>query len=112
MAQRGVAVAGHRAYFLKGPGVRLNQALISYGLATLGSKGYTPLQTPFFMNQEVMAGVAQLSEFDEALYSGSSSIPLRFTNVIPFVHTCTCTDSHVHSIHNNRHSCSRCTAFV
>ena len=67
--QRGVAVAGHSAYFLKGMGVRLNHALINYGLSLLSSKGYTPLQTPFFMNQEVMGGVAQLSEFDEALYS-------------------------------------------
>ena len=49
--------------------MRLNHALINYGLSLLSSKGYTPLQTPFFMNQEVMGGVAQLSEFDEALYS-------------------------------------------
>ena len=67
--QRGVAVAGHRAYFLKGPAVRLNHALINYGLSLLSDKGYTPLQTPYFMNQDVMGGVAQLSEFDEALYA-------------------------------------------
>jgi seryl-tRNA synthetase len=46
---RGVAVAGHRAYFLKGPGVILNQALISYGLQFLMARKYTPLQPPFFM---------------------------------------------------------------
>lgn len=72
MRQRGVAVAGHRAYFLKGPGVKLNLALINYGVAFLTARKYTPLQTPFFMNQEVMAGVAQLSEFDETLYSVNS----------------------------------------
>lgn len=65
---RGVAVAGHRAYFLKGCGLMLNQALINYGLAFLSSKGYTPLQPPFFMSKEAMAGVAQLSDFDEQLY--------------------------------------------
>ncbi len=69
VAQRGVAVAGHRAYFLKGVAVQLNLALINYGLAFLKERRYTALQTPFFMNQEVMAGVAQLSEFDEALYA-------------------------------------------
>eukprot|EP00438_Fugacium_kawagutii_P013723 Skav229306 [mRNA] locus=scaffold2942:162980:171847:- [translate_table: standard] len=37
------AVAGHRGYFLTGPGVLLNQALINYGLAFLSQRGYTPL---------------------------------------------------------------------
>ena len=67
-SERGVAVAGHRAYFLKGVGVLLNQALINYGLAFLSAHGYTPLQPPFFMNKEVMAGVAQLEDFAEQLY--------------------------------------------
>ena len=64
----GVAVAGHRAYFLKGVGLLLNQALINYGLTFLMTKDYTPLQPPFFMSKEAMAGVAQLSDFDEQLY--------------------------------------------
>lgn len=34
-SDRGVTVAGHRAYFLKGVGVLLNQALINYGLSFL-----------------------------------------------------------------------------
>jgi seryl-tRNA synthetase len=66
--ERGVAVAGHRAYFLKGAGLLLNQALINYGLSFLMTKDYTPLQPPFFMNKESMAGVAQLEDFDEQLY--------------------------------------------
>lgn len=64
----GVAVAGHRGYFLKGCGVMLNQALINYGLAFLSAREYTPLQPPFFMKKDIMAETAQLSEFDEALY--------------------------------------------
>ncbi|CAK4642139.1 hypothetical protein LEN26_003367 [Aphanomyces euteiches] len=66
--EKGVQVAGHRGYFLKGYGVMLNQALIMYGQQFLMKRNYTLLQPPFFMNKEVMAGVAQLSEFDEALY--------------------------------------------
>ena len=66
--ERGVGVAGHRAYFLKGVGLLLNQALINYGLAFLERRAYVPLQPPFFMNREAMAGVAQLSDFDEQLY--------------------------------------------
>lgn len=65
---RGVGVAGHRAYFLKGVGVQLNLALITYGLDFLRKRGYTALQTPFFMNKEVMGNTAQLEQFDEELY--------------------------------------------
>ncbi len=64
-------MAGHRGYFLKGPGLLLNQALINYGLSFLGARDYTPLQPPFFMNRDAMAGVAQLSDFDEQLYKVS-----------------------------------------
>lgn len=60
--ERGVGVAGHRAYFLKGVGLLLNQALISYGLSFLAAREYTPLMPPFFMNRDVMAGVAQLED--------------------------------------------------
>ena len=67
-SESGVKVAGHRAYFLKGVGVQLNQALISYGLNFLMQKGYIPLQPPFFMRKEIMAETAQLEQFDEELY--------------------------------------------
>jgi seryl-tRNA synthetase len=64
----GTDVAGGRGYFLKHYGVMLNQALINFGLAFLVKRGYTLLQTPFFMRQEVMAQCAQLAQFDEELY--------------------------------------------
>ncbi|KAF8428567.1 hypothetical protein EV426DRAFT_584840 [Tirmania nivea] len=72
-ADRGVKVVGHRGYFLKQWGVFLNQALINYGLEFLmsrkiGDKTYTPLQTPQFMNKDMMAKTAQLEQFDEELY--------------------------------------------
>ena len=65
----GSKVAGHRGYFLTGPGVDINLALMHYGLDFLEARGYTKMWTPFFMNREVMAKTAQLEEFDEALYS-------------------------------------------
>ncbi|KAJ2806131.1 Cytosolic seryl-tRNA synthetase [Coemansia helicoidea] len=67
-SKRGANVAGHRGYFLTGVGVDLNLALINYGLQFLGGKGYTKIQTPFFMRREVMAKTAQLSQYDEELY--------------------------------------------
>eukprot|EP00850_Spirogloea_muscicola_P006600 SM000031S11609 [mRNA] locus=s31:660382:664976:- [translate_table: standard] len=68
---RGTATAGGRGYYLKGLGVLLNQALISFGLSFLVKRGYTPLQTPFFMRKETMAACAQLAQFDEELYKVS-----------------------------------------
>ena len=66
--ERGVGVAGHRAYFLRDVGVLLNQAFINYGVTFLRQRGYVALQPPYFMKKEVMAGVAQLEQFDEELY--------------------------------------------
>merc|ERR1719446_590370 len=64
----GHEVAGNRAYFLKGPGVLLNQAMINYGLAFLSQRGYTPLQPPFFMKKDLMAKTAELDDYDDVLY--------------------------------------------
>lgn len=66
--ERGTKVVGHRGYFLRGWGLRLNQALINYGLDFLNKRGYCCLQTPFMMRKEVMAKCAQLEDFDEQLY--------------------------------------------
>ncbi|KAI3434807.1 hypothetical protein D9Q98_002864 [Chlorella vulgaris] len=64
----GTAVAGNRGYYLKGAGVLLNQALINCALQFGHKQGFTPVQTPFFMQKAVMAECAQLSQFDEELY--------------------------------------------
>jgi seryl-tRNA synthetase len=64
----GREVAGERAYFLTGPGVLLNQALLNYGLAFLSQRGYTPVQPPFFMKKDLMAKTAELADYDDVLY--------------------------------------------
>jgi len=66
--ERGVVVAGHRGYFLTGWGLRLQLALVQYGLDFLLKRNYQIMQTPFFMRKEVMAETAQLEQFDEELY--------------------------------------------
>lgn len=68
----GTKVAGHRGFYLTGDGVDLNQAMISYGLDFLRTKGFKKVQPPFFMNKAMMGKTAQLEEFDEALYKVSS----------------------------------------
>lgn len=64
----GREVAGSRGYFLSGPGVLLNQALINYGIAFMSMRGYTPLQPPFFMKKELMGKTAELADYDDVLY--------------------------------------------
>ncbi|XP_076164503.1 seryl-tRNA synthetase [Ptiloglossa arizonensis] len=66
--ERGTNVSGGRGYFLVGPAVFLQHALIQFALRQLFLKGYKPLYTPFFMRKDVMQEVAQLSQFDEELY--------------------------------------------
>ncbi|XP_068340807.1 serine--tRNA ligase-like [Pyrus communis] len=66
--KKGAEVAGGRGFYLKGAGVRLNQALINFGLDFLEERGYTELHTPFFMRKDIMGKCAQLAQFDEELY--------------------------------------------
>lgn len=71
----GAKIAGGRGYYLKDAGVDLNQALIMFALDFLRKKGYSRLQTPFFMRQDIMGKCAQLAQFDEELYKVT---PLSF----------------------------------
>jgi hypothetical protein len=57
-------------------GLRLNFALVQYGLDFLAKREYTPIQTPFFMNKDVMAKTAQLEDFDEQLYKVRTSLEM------------------------------------
>jgi seryl-tRNA synthetase len=66
--QKGSNISGNRGYFLKGVGVRLNLALLTYAIDFLSTRGYTAMQTPHFMNGDVMAKLCQLSDFNETLY--------------------------------------------
>jgi seryl-tRNA synthetase len=52
--ERGTNVAGHRAYFLKGVGLLLNQALINYGINFLNDREYTPLQPPYVSSRRAL----------------------------------------------------------
>lgn len=83
ISQKGADIAGHRGYFLKGVGVRLNQALINYSIDFLAKKGFTEVQPPYFMNHDVMAKTAQLSDFSEQLYSIDDISPPGATGPTP-----------------------------
>ncbi|XP_054263477.1 serine--tRNA ligase, cytoplasmic isoform X2 [Macrosteles quadrilineatus] len=67
-ADAGAIVAGSRGYYLKGPCVLMQLALVQMALHRWMAKGYVPIYTPFFMRKEIMQQVAQLAQFDEELY--------------------------------------------
>ncbi|CAF4884819.1 unnamed protein product [Rotaria sp. Silwood1] len=67
-SERGALIAGSRGYFMKGPAVFLEQAIIQLALRVLNDKGFEILYTPFFMRKDIMQEVAQLSQFNEELY--------------------------------------------
>ncbi|AYV75534.1 MAG: seryl-tRNA synthetase [Terrestrivirus sp.] len=66
--ETGSKIAGNRGYFLKGFGVKLNMALLTYAMDFLEERGYTPCYTPHFMNPEVMGSLCQQEDYDDTLY--------------------------------------------
>ena len=66
--ERAAKVAGARFYFLKNNLVRLNQALIQYGLEFLSKKNYTLVQTPYLINRKSMEGVIIAEDFEDVIY--------------------------------------------
>lgn len=54
--ERGAKVAGAKFYFAKNDLVRLNQALINYGMDVLTAHGFTLMETPDMAQTEILAG--------------------------------------------------------
>lgn len=55
--ERGAKVAASKFYFLKNDGVRLNQALLSYGIDTVTKHGYELVETPDIAKNEILEGI-------------------------------------------------------
>jgi seryl-tRNA synthetase len=66
--ERGVKLAGSRAYVLKGWGARLQRALISFFLDKAREKGFTELYLPYFVTQDMMYGAGQFPKFRDVVY--------------------------------------------
>ena len=62
------AIAGSRFYYLKNDLVLLNLALIQFALDALINSGFQPFWTPFMLKHDIMAEVAEISDFQEQLY--------------------------------------------
>ena len=66
--ERAAKVSGARFYYLKNDLVRLNQALINFGLDFLREKGYSIVQPPYMINRESMEGAVIADDFEEVIY--------------------------------------------
>jgi len=66
--ERAAKVAGARFYYLKNDLVRLNQALIHFGLDFLAEKGYSLIQPPYMINRKSMEGAVIAEDFEEVIY--------------------------------------------
>ena len=66
--ERAAKVAGARFYYLRGDLVRLNHALIRYGLDFIKKKNYELYQPPYLLRREVVAGAVALADFEEVIY--------------------------------------------
>ena len=54
--ERGVKIAGFRGYFLKNDGLLLERALMDYALDLMVKHGFTPMNAPVLVNQEMLVG--------------------------------------------------------
>ncbi|MBI5639216.1 MAG: serine--tRNA ligase [Nitrospirae bacterium] len=65
---RASKIAGARFALMKGPGARLERALMNFMLDTNTSKGYQEVFPPILVNRESMTGTGQLPKFEAELF--------------------------------------------
>jgi seryl-tRNA synthetase len=66
--ERGVKLAGSRAYFLKGDGARLQHAVMSFAIDLVRAKEYTLMDPPHIVRREVMEGTGYFPGGEEQAY--------------------------------------------
>ena len=66
--ERAVKISGARFYFLKNELVKMNQALLNFGLDYLSYSGYTLTQPPYMIRREAMEGAIILGDFEQVIY--------------------------------------------
>lgn len=66
--ERGVKLAGSRAYILRGWGARLQRALEAFFLDMARQKGFEEVYVPFFVKKEMLYGAGQFPKFTDVVY--------------------------------------------
>lgn len=66
--ERAAKISGARFYFLKNDLVKVNLALIQFGLDYLSNSGYTLVQPPYMIRKDAMEGAVILGDFEQVIY--------------------------------------------
>lgn len=67
--ERATKITGTRFSMFKGPGAKLERALIAYMLDKHTSEhGFTEISPPFMVNRDSMIGTGQLPKFEEDMF--------------------------------------------
>ncbi len=67
--ERGVKIAGSRAYVLRGTGARLQRALITWMLDLhIGKHGYEEVYPPYMVHEQMLVGTGNLPKFGDNLF--------------------------------------------
>ena len=66
--ERAAKTTGARFYYLKNDLVKLNQALLQFGLDFLSEKEYALSQPPYMINRKSMEGAVILDDFEDVIY--------------------------------------------
>ncbi len=66
--ERAAKISGARFSVLKGPGARLERALVNFMMDHQLGAGYTEMATPYIVNADAMYGTGQLPKFEEDLF--------------------------------------------
>jgi seryl-tRNA synthetase len=83
--ERAARVSGSRFVYLKGPLVRLEFALVQWGLSLLEERGFTPVVPPVLVRERALLGTGMLPDTEQQIYSvadddlylvGTSEVPL------------------------------------
>ncbi len=66
--ERAGKVAGARFFYLKNEGVMLNLALEKYALDHLRRRGYIPIDPPYMLRRDAIAGAVDLNDFADVIF--------------------------------------------
>ncbi len=85
--EAGARLAGARFYVLRGAGAGLERALISFMLDLhVREQGYTEIEVPYLVREEIMLGSGQLPKFADNLYhDAEEDLWLIPTSEVPLV---------------------------
>lgn len=73
---RGTKIAGFRGFFIKGDGFRLEQAILSYALDVIASKGFELMDVPWMVRPEYFTGTGYFPWGEEDHYKTQDGMAL------------------------------------